>query len=52
MKTKKCKACGNEMFYNYHYHAYECGCGKTYNAAGQELRPIKEWADEYDNEDY
>lgn len=51
MKIKKCK-CGKEMLYNSYYHCYECDCGKTYNAVGQELRPRSEWQDEYDEDDY
>jgi hypothetical protein len=39
------------MDYNHYYHCYECNCGKVYNAAGQELRPIEEWKDEYEEED-
>jgi hypothetical protein len=52
MKPKKCSQCGNLMDYNYHYHCYECNCGKVYNAAGQELQPIENWEDEYNEEDY
>jgi hypothetical protein len=49
---KQCKQCKNIMEYNYSYHCYECNCGKTYNALGQELAPREQWQDEYDNEDY
>ena len=51
MKIMKCK-CGKEMFYDYHYHCYECECGKCYNAVGNELAPRSDWQDEYDEEDY
>lgn len=51
MKTMKC-TCGEEMIYDNHYHCYECSCGKTYNAVGNELAPRKQWQEEYDNEDY
>lgn len=53
MPIKPCKNCKTDMVYNNHYHCYEChNCGKTYNGAMQELRPIEDWKDEYDNEDY
>lgn len=52
MEIKNCLNCNKAMYYNNHYHAYECSCGKTYNAFLQELRPIENWAEEYDNEDY
>lgn len=51
MKTMKC-TCGKEMLYNYHYHCFECDCGKCYNAFGQELLPIDDWKEEFDEEDY
>lgn len=51
MNNMKCKSCGYEMKYNTHYHCYKCTCGKTYNGIGQELRPIEDWKEEYD-EDY
>lgn len=52
MKTMDCKNCGNTMPYNNYYHCYECDkCGKVFNGAGQELRPIEDWRDEYE-EDY
>ena len=51
MKTMECK-CGKLISYNYHYHCYECDCGKVYNGAGQELAPVSEWRDEYDNDNY
>ena len=46
---KECK-CGKQMFYNTHYQCYECSCGKVYNALGQELAPVSQWKDEWDNE--
>lgn len=52
MKEKQCKQCKSVMEYNYHYQCYQCNCGKVYNAFGQELAPVDNWADEYDNEDY
>lgn len=53
MKIEKCKDCGTEMMYNYHYHCYQCGnCEATYNVNMQRLRKIEEWKDEYDYEDY
>ena len=54
MKEKQCPQCKNIMVYNYRYQAYTCNCGKTFNALGQELRPISDWKDEYDEgyEDY
>ncbi|MFL6470190.1 MAG: hypothetical protein ACJ71H_04990 [Nitrososphaeraceae archaeon] len=52
-KMKKCPNCNKEMFYNSHYHMFECdNCEKTYNANLQELAPLEQWQDEYDNEDY
>jgi len=51
MKTMKCK-CGEEIEYNYSYECFECGCGNTYNALGQGLRPREDWQDEWDNDDY
>ena len=52
MKMKTCK-CGQMMPYNSYYHMYECqACDTTYNAAGQELRPVAEWKDEYEEGDY
>ncbi|MCM3227549.1 hypothetical protein [Terribacillus saccharophilus] len=49
MKIKKCEHCNRDMAYNYHYQAYECKCGKVYNAVGQELAPIENWAEEYND---
>ena len=52
MKMKTCK-CGQMMPYNIHYHMYECDkCETTYNGAGQELRPVDDWKDEYEEGDY
>lgn len=45
-----CKSCRREMDYNRYYHCYECECGKTYNAVGEEIRPVEEWKDEYDED--
>jgi len=50
MKVKECPNCKNIMLYNSKYHCYNCNCGKTYNGTLQELRPISEWKDEYDEE--
>lgn len=47
----KCKQCNSVIDYNSHYHCFECSCGKTYNSVGQELQPVEDWKDEY-NEDY
>lgn len=48
----ECK-CGKLMQYNHHYQCYECDhCNRVYNAMGQELAPIDEWANDWDNEDY
>lgn len=52
VRTMKCKECGEEIFYNYHYECFECDCGACYNGAGGELAPISQWKDEYDSEDY
>lgn len=53
MKPKQCKNCREEMFYNHGYQCYECGkCGKVFNALGQELRPIEDWKEDYDEDDY
>lgn len=50
---KNCPSCKTIMIYNNHYHCFECGkCKKTYNYGLQELRPINEWKEEYDSEDY
>lgn len=52
-KSKPCPNCQNEMWYNSHYHMFECDeCQKTYNYGLQELAPLAQWKDEYDNEDY
>lgn len=51
MKTMKCE-CGKIIEYNYHYECFDCTCGKTYNAVGQELRPVQDWKEEFDEEDY
>jgi len=51
MEEKKCPACKKMMSYDYHYHCFECNCGKCYNAALQELAPRRQWQDEYDQED-
>lgn len=52
-KPIKCPNCKDEIHYfNHRYQAYECNCGKTYNALGQELAPISDWKDEYDEEYY
>jgi transposase-like protein len=52
-KMKNCPNCNEEMFYNNRYHMFECNdCEKTYNYSLQELAPLSEWKDEYDNEDY
>lgn len=52
-KMKSCPNCKKEMFYNYHYECFECEkCKKVYNYALQELRPIEDWANEFDEDDY
>lgn len=51
MKTMTCE-CGNEIVYNNHYQCYSCHCGNCYNAVGNALAPLEEWANEYDSEDY
>lgn len=51
-KMKECPHDKEEMFYNNHYHMFECHkCGRTYNYGLQELRPLEEWKEEYDSED-
>ena len=50
MEEKKC-ACGRKLRWIGYYQAYECICGKAYNALLQELAPIDQWKDEYE-EDY
>ena len=52
LRTMECKNCKKEITYNYRYHCFECSCGKTYNAGGQELRPREDWQEEYDEEYY
>lgn len=51
-KIKECPSCNEPMVYNNAYHMFQCDCGKTYNYALQELAPLSQWKDEYDNEDY
>jgi hypothetical protein len=51
-KTMKCNQCSQEIDYNYHFECYECNCGKTYNAVGNELAPRRQWQDEFMEEDY
>jgi hypothetical protein len=50
-KMKECPSCKEQMFYDNHYHCFECSCGKTYNYGLQELAPKRQWKDEYDSED-
>jgi hypothetical protein len=50
MKEMQCKQCKNDMYYDSYYHCYECNCGKTYNAFGNELAPKSQWKDEYEEE--
>lgn len=50
MQTMICKNCNRTMVYNQRYECYNCPCGKTYNALGQPLRPLKEWKEAYDSE--
>lgn len=53
IKELKCKECGSEIPYNYHYNCYSCyNCESCYNVNGSELRPLDEWRREYDSEDY
>lgn len=47
---KICRSCKRYMQYNQHYHCFQCDCGKCYNGALEEIRPLKEWKDEYDEE--
>ena len=44
----ECKNCNREIFYNQRYQCYECKCGKVYNAVGNELAPIVQWREEFD----
>lgn len=48
-KTMQCE-CGKTIFYNYHYHCFNCKCGKCYNAVGNKLAPLEYWKDEYDKD--
>ena len=51
-KIMDCKNCGKKIVYNSYYHCYDCSnCGKVYNGVGQELRPVEDWRDDYE-EDY
>lgn len=52
IQPPKTCTCGKEMSYNYHYECYECSCGKVFNAAGQELAPIGQWKQEWEEDDY
>lgn len=52
IKPMKCPNCKKEIPYNHHYQCYECQCGEVYNALGNELAPLNQWKDEYDNEEY
>ena len=47
----KCKNCKREIEYNHYYHCYECSCGKVYNVVGNELAPIEDWREEYEEGD-
>lgn len=46
-----CK-CGKLTEYNSYYFCYECECGKVYNAVGQELAPIEDWKEDWEDDDY
>lgn len=50
LKTKTC-GCGKTMMYSTHNHAYNCECGRCYNAVGQELAPYEDWKEEFDEGD-
>lgn len=51
--TMECKNCTTTMYYKHSYQCYECpNCSKVYNDLGQELRPIEDWREEYDEEYY
>lgn len=50
-KTMECKGCGNIIVYSTFNHAYNCHCGKCYNATGSELLPFEDWKDEWEAED-
>jgi len=43
--------CGQElpMYHDSEGMVY-CGCGKTFNTSGQELRPRSEWEERYDDD--
>lgn len=52
MKTMVC-SCGKTIYYSTYNEAYNCDCGKCYNAFKQELRPFSEWKDDFfEGDDY
>lgn len=49
-EVRECK-CGDELEMNYDSDGITfCHCGRSYNPAGQELRPRSEWEERYDDD--